>query len=201
MHELEHVKDQEKIQRKPSNDRAGDNKPPLPAAGGGLHSQQACKQRAGKADRCTPLPIRRDEDAGKKNGAGNSGFCISLHAIPPTTRVRDQSAAIGNSFNRFGRHQACRNKSKRNSHNYFWRDFAFTLAITAKGETTVTRTRAKTITKPNMIFLAFFGFKRRTAQGLRSARPITITRRRLVIPRRLQIAKSRTIFVTSSRFQ
>jgi hypothetical protein len=70
--------------------------------------------------------------------------------------------------------------------NYLRRDFAFALAMTAKGEATVTRTRAKTITKPNMIFLAFLGFSVGQEQGLRPAMQITITRRRMVIPERLQ---------------
>lgn len=50
--------------------------------------------------------------------------------------------------------------------DYLGRDLVFALAMTTKGETTVTATRAKTITKPNMIFLAFFGFSVGQRQGL-----------------------------------
>jgi hypothetical protein len=42
--------------------------------------------------------------------------------------------------------------------NYLRRDFAFAVAMTAKGEATVIRASAKTNAKLNMLFLAFFGF-------------------------------------------
>jgi hypothetical protein len=49
--------------------------------------------------------------------------------------------------------------AKRRTHQgYLRRDFAFALAMTANGVATVIKTSAKTMTKPNMICLAFFGF-------------------------------------------
>lgn len=50
------------------------------------------------------------------------------------------------------------------------------------------RTSVKTITKPNMIFLAFFGFSVGIGQGLRALKEIAITPRRVVIAKRLQSA-------------
>jgi hypothetical protein len=41
---------------------------------------------------------------------------------------------------------------------YLRRGFSFAVAMAANGGATVMSTRTKTITKPNMIFLAFFGF-------------------------------------------
>jgi len=65
-------------------------------------------------------------------------------------------------------------------------DFAFALATTANGGATVIRTSIKTITKPNMICLAFFGFSG-TGQGWRAEGAIAITRLQPVIPGRLQV--------------
>jgi hypothetical protein len=55
--------------------------------------------------------------------------------------------------------QSCGSKAKGRVHeNYLRRDFAFSLAMTTNGVATVIRTSAKTMTKPNMICLASFGF-------------------------------------------
>ena len=67
---------------------------------------------------------------------------------------------------------------------YFRRDFAFTLAMTAKGETTVKSTRAKINPKPNMSLSLSSDFS--VGQGLRTGTALSITHSQWVIPGRLQ---------------
>jgi hypothetical protein len=83
---------------------------------------------------------------------------------------------------------------------YLWRDFVFAFAITAKGGTTVTRTRAKTITKPNIeLSLAFSDFSVRLHKHCAGRDRFTITRRRWVMPERLQSQAIWVSFGTSPK--
>jgi hypothetical protein len=69
--------------------------------------------------------------------------------------------------------QGCGLKAKhRLAHGYLRRDFAFAVAITAIGGATVISASTKTITKPNMIFPAFFEFSVEQ-QEWRAARAIS----------------------------
>ena len=69
---------------------------------------------------------------------------------------------------------------------YLRRDFAFTVAATAKGEATVISTSTKTISKPNMTCLAFseFSVKQDKNGALRGQLAITLSD--VLIPERLQ---------------
>ena len=78
---LERVHDEVEVQGERTNDGGGDHEPPFPAAGRGQGAENARQNCASEADGRPPLAVRRDENDGDKDQAGDAGFCGSIQCL------------------------------------------------------------------------------------------------------------------------